>query len=29
MEQLVEAEERWPENPLLENVRILVAPPEE
>jgi tetratricopeptide (TPR) repeat protein len=29
MEQLVEAEERWPESPLLENVRTLVVPPEE
>ncbi len=26
MEHLVEAEERWPESPLLENVRALVAP---
>jgi len=26
MEYLVEAEERWPESPLLENVRALVAP---
>jgi tetratricopeptide (TPR) repeat protein len=29
MEQLVEAEERWPESPLLENVRTLVAPEDE
>jgi Tfp pilus assembly protein PilF len=29
VEQLVEAEERWPESPLLENVRTLVAPEDE
>lgn len=29
MEQLVEAEERWPESPLLENARTLVAPEDE
>jgi tetratricopeptide (TPR) repeat protein len=29
VEQLVEAEERWPESPLLENVRTLVVPPDE